>query len=487
MTVTQVISILVTCALATIASMLLFAVRRYSVEQWLRPLLSQRGRKRRWVQRLIIGTDTDLKVEAFFFVYILTVVSVIATARQSGTLPNMSGILAVVALLQGFHFRQWLSKWRFRNIVFQKILTAQRTIYTRGFNEIAAIGLNNLIMIWLLANNPRYALLQVIGFVLHEVSTEIRKRSQLLRRKLHLFDLDFLDDKQLRREVIRAIRGFRITKLNQLALQTSSPADRIILNAFARWIQNDFDGFVTLFQNERMSIEKSPEMLYYFGKAFYSLGDLDRAEDLLQRGWVDHRSRLCFAYFVLCTLAKGQTPPDLDELDAELRTARASGTGTTAEMFAAAYYALAVAVSTSREPGSLTRMRDAFFYIHEAMRINQLVFDSDRLAELSREYFEANNQIFLDIYGYIVYRQGNLQLSFFALESAIRVDNTYPWPYFHIALIYERLGRVQRAESIYYRIAVNEVSDSVLKRLCERRLRAIADIAAKALARTPPE
>ena len=80
-------------------------------------------------------------------------------------------------------------------------------------------------------------------------------------------------------------------------------------------------------------------------------------------------------------------------------------------MFTAAYYALALAIGTTKDAVANERLREAFFHIHEAMRINQAIFDMGDVGELRFEYFQANNQIFLDIYGYVVYRQRNPQLA----------------------------------------------------------------------------
>jgi hypothetical protein len=472
MTLKELLSLLIMCQLATVITMAVFAVQRKAAEGALKQAIKPQPDSR-WIRRLIIGTDTDLKVEAVFLAYLLVVIAILGHRLPLSGLIAFTGVLPLIAVVQGFHLRQWLSKWRFRNIVYVQILTRKRKLYIRGVEEGAAILLNNIIMWWLIFTNPGYALLQIAGFVLHEIITETRKRRRLLRRKLHLFDVDFLRDPAVKESVISAVRHFRVDRVDLTIQRLQRTDEAVLLRAFKYWLQNDFAAFDAEFNEHRSSIEQDAEMTYYFGKAFYALGEVERARDLLHLGWDRHASKICLSYYVLCQLALPHDHDTVTALEDLLAQHVLPHGATRADMFVAAFYSLTIAMGTRAMAGRDDRLRRAFYFIHEAMRINQRIFDRGDVGLLRNQYFEANNQIFMDIYGYLVYRQGNTQLSFSILESAINRDNTYPWPYFHIALIYESVGRRDVADSIYFRVAVNEVSNSVLKRLCIRRLQRV--------------
>ena len=467
----SIFSLLLMALLASVATMAVFASLRRREEGSLSGLVSGPARYR-FLQRLIVGTDADLKVEAAFFAYQLILLFILAPAHRWVPGDSSFAVLCAVAVIQGFHLRQWFSKWRFRNIIYFKILTADRRLYTRGLEELSALAVNNLLMAWLIYTGPVYVVPQIAGFLLHEVTTEIRKRRRLLRRKLHLFDLNFIDEPAVKSAVIDAVDKLRLTRIERLADRVTSPRLRVLLHAFGAWIQNDFDKFRELFTTHRQFIEQEAEMCFYFGKSFYALGDVSTARDLLSIGWSRFHSRICLAYYSLCELATDRNIDNLRAVEESLRQNIAEGTvgETPPDMYACAYYALSIAIGTTKNAVPPSRVRDGFFHIHEAMRINQRIRERSDLGRLADEYFQANNQEFLDIYGYLVYRQHNSQLSFAILESAIKSDDTYPWPYFHVALIYEAIGRSPVARAIYYRIAVNEISDTVLKRLCLRRL-----------------
>lgn len=470
MTAGPVLSFLVLCEVFVIVMMAAFAIRRRADEAQIAPLLG-RVRDRSPVQAVIIATDADLKVEFLFFSYMLLAVIATSLLQSPRAGDEILALLAVIAGLQGYTFRQWLSRWRFRHIVNIRLLTTKASFYGGSRDVVAELLINQLLFWWLLWISPFYAFFQVAGFLFHEASSEVRKRRFMLRRKLHLFDLDFIPKKEDRARLASAIHRFQLSVIRQMAYQTSDTRQALLLRTFDLWLRNDFSGVDRVFEENRRSIEGDAKLLYYFGKSFYARGDVQRATELLKRGWGEYGDVGCRAYLVLCELAVDRSREKVTELLQEIKEDVPQYCSSKAEMFLCAYYALALGIFSGRaDDGEVDTLRDALYHIHEAMRFNQRIYEGRELGPLQSAYFAGNNQIFIDIYGYIVLRQGNQQLSFRILESAIVDDNTYPWPYFHIALLYERVGRAERARSIYYRIAANEVSDSVLRRLCLRRL-----------------
>jgi hypothetical protein len=143
-------------------------------------------------------------------------------------------------------------------------------------------------------------------------------------------------------------------------------------------------------------------------------------------------------------------------------------------MLAHAYYALASIMLASTD-GNLSSQeaRDALYHIHRANRINEKFLREKHLGTLGYSYYRGNEIILMDICGYIMFRIGESRLGYRILEGAVRADNTYPWPYFHIAIIYEQRGKLRLARSLFARIAMNERTDSVIYRLSVGRIKKI--------------
>ena len=140
-------------------------------------------------------------------------------------------------------------------------------------------------------------------------------------------------------------------------------------------------------------------------------------------------------------------------------------------MFAHAYYALASIMLADLNAQLIsTEASEALYHIHAANRINEKFLADKNLGPLSYSYYRGNELILMDICGYIIFRLGEPRLAFRILEGAINADNTYPWPYFHIGLIYQRLGNAKLANSLFARIALNETTDSVIYRLAVDRI-----------------
>jgi len=431
-----------------------------------------RGTIKHW---LVGGTDADLKLEVAYFS--LLVVTVTA-AHPFGVFAvhKFDVMHATVAAVLGFHVRLWLSKWRLKNIIFVRILETQRLIYFKSAFDNLAVVANLVTTGYLVIANPAYAFFAFIGFFAQDLTLESRKASRLLRRKLHIFDLEGLPvpiDKRDR--LFAAIKTHSSRSLRQLVRSAETPRDHALLRGFSLLLHDDFDGFRDLLATERTLIESDADLLFYFGKALYALGDVATARSFLERGC--NRDRLCMAYFALTLIA--------DDDDKALPTAlalledyyRAPG-DTKGDMFGLAFYALALALSTKDAEASTDRIKvhfeKALWSINEALRLNENFASHANLGSLQRHYFLGNEQMLLDIYGYLLYRMRSHVLAFRVLEDAIRQDDTYPWPYFHLALIYARLGRTDLSKVIFYRVAAHERSDSVLRRICLRRLEHLA-------------
>jgi hypothetical protein len=425
-----------------------------------------KGLRDQLTQRFIIGTDSDLKVE---FGYFMMLAFVGWTAASFGT--NVRFLLILVSFLQGLHFRQWLSRWRLRNIVSLEILERDRMFYWRP-SELAALLLNGMILYCMLSIDIRYTIPSAIGLLANEIHLERKKRFLILKRKLHIFDIDvFSSTSKIRPRLITAIKKYRLGQIDALISQTSDIGEVLLLKAFKFLVTNNLREFHTLYQQNKDAIGADARLVYYFGKSLYNIGDLGSAKELLQHGYTQLGDSLCLAYYALCVLSESRDEVTVRNLLTTLEKSIHGDAETKRDMFLRAFYALALAISTAKyKEQKSERLSHALFNIHEAMRINQLFFEKSDLRGLKREYFHANDQVFLDILGYIVFRQGNLQLSARLLQAAISTDNTYPWPYFHLALIYDKVNRRRLARSVLFRIAVNETSESVLKRLCQDRL-----------------
>lgn len=443
---------------------------------WPRRELLGKGFRDRLTQRFIIGTDSDLKVEFAYFI-LLALLGWTATLFGSRALL----LLILVSFLQGLHFRQWLSRWRLRNIVSLEILERDRMFYWR-LSEVGALLLNGTVLYCILSIDVRYAFTSAMGLLANEVFLERRKRLLILKRKLHIFDVDvFYSNSRVRTRLIAAIKKHRLGQIDALIGETKDPSEELLLRAFKLLVTNSLREFHALYRDNKEAITADPRLAYYFGKSLYNLGSLIEAKEVLEHGCTMLGDSLCLAYYALCVLSESRDEDTVRRVLAMLQGSLQDGQGAEAkrDMFLRAFYALALAISTAKYSEQRSeRLSHALFNIHEAMRINQLFFEKNELRGLRREYFHANDQVFLDIFGYIVFRQGNLQLSARLLQAAISTDNTYPWPYFHLALIYDKIDRRRLARSLLFRIAANETSDSVLKRLCQNRLAKMSPAAA---------
>lgn len=430
------------------------------------------ARIKHWV---VGGTDADLKLEVAYFTVLVTTAMATHFPGSHPAVAEFGGIHAAVGAVLGFHLRLWLSKWRLRNIVFAKILVKQRLVYFKGATDTLAVLANLLLTFYLVRAHAGYVFCGFFGFFIQDLALESRKASQLLRRKLHIFDLEGLPVPHSKREqLFAAIKTHSARSLRALVRSAETPRDGVLLHAFELLLHDDFAGFRRLLASEEKLIEADADLLFYFGKSLYALGDVGGARSFLERGCAARqRDRLCMAYFALTLIA--------DADDSGLRSAveildeyyRTPGE-TKGDMFGLGFYALALALSTKDHCASSTAKRahfeKAFWCINEALRLNEGFANRADLGSLQRHYFLGNEQVLLDIYGYLLYRMESDVLAFRVLEDAIRQDDTYPWPYFHLALIYARLGRTDLASVIYYRVAMHERSDTVLRRLCMQRM-----------------
>jgi tetratricopeptide (TPR) repeat protein len=433
------------------------------------------GRGRRLKRWLVGGTDADLKLEFGYFT-VLIAIGLFANTRWRPVHYHEPQVLfGLVGAALGFHLRQWLSKWRLRNIVFAKILAKRQLLYFKGITDTTALAANLLVTVYLVFTHPGYIYCAFAGFFVQDLALESRKASRLLRRKLHIFDLDGLpvpDEK--REELFDAIKHHSVRTLRALVRDAGSPRDRILLHAFALLLHDDFDGFRRLLAEEKGLVDGDPDLLFYFGKALYALGDVGAAREFLSRGCSARQSdRLCMAYYAL-TLISEANDEGLKQALTILSEYFDSVAGTRGDMFGLGFYALALALAAKDSAPAATRREDfekALWCVNEALKINERLSQEFALGSLQRHYFLGNEQMLLDIYGYVLYRMGSYVVAFRVLEDSIRQDDTYPWPYFHLGLIYDRIGQHDLAAVIYYRIAAHERSDTVLRRLCVRRMR----------------
>jgi tetratricopeptide (TPR) repeat protein len=429
---------------------------------------------------IVGGTDADLKLEVAYFTALVATAAATHYRRPQFASWPFDGMHAAVAAVLGFHLRLWLSKWRLRNIVFAKILDTQRLIYFKGKLDTLAVLANVCATIYLVRANPSYVFCAFTGFFVQDLTLESRKASQLLRRKLHIFDLEGLPVPQAKQEqLFAAIKTHSARSLRQLVRSADTTHDRVLLHAFALLLHDDFAGFHALLKAEAALIEGDPDLLFYFGKALYALGDVAGARSFLGRGCAARgHDRLCTAYYSLTLIADGGLPLAIDILEEYYRVPGE----TKGDMFGLGFYALALALSTKGDATALDKKANfekAFWCINEALRLNESFAKRADLGSLQRHYFLGNEQVLLDIYGYLLFRMGSYVIAFRVLEDAIRQDDTYPWPYYHLALIYSRLDRKDLAKVMYYRVATHERSSTVLRGLCLRRLASLADIHGK--------
>lgn len=456
----------------------LFLVHQWDLrkkERSLRPFWP-RGVRSFFRHILIAGTDSDLKLELLYALGLAGVFSVVKITRMptlaSGLLPYL------VAPVLGYHARYWVAKWRLQNIVFFGALFGESVPYRPSLSALSAL-LVNIGVTFIVATAGVWPLVVCFfGFLAHEITLEIAKNRQMLSRKLFLFDLDepILSHDE-RRRLISALDRFEIGKIKTLRQKVDSEDKRVALDAFVALLQDDFHKFREIRERAASKIRESGPLLYYFGKASYVIGDLEAARELLSQGVELREGGVCRAYLALALLARTEGREAVEESIDLLRERgeRTSGQDQRkSSMFLRAFLALALGIATGRsEEHDEEYLREAIFRIHEAMRINELVRRENELGEMGEFYFRANEQIFLDIYAYLLYRMGNYQLAFRVLEQAIERDNTYPWPYYHLALLYEKVGQEWLAERVFYRIVAHERSESVLKSLALMRLRKI--------------
>lgn len=434
------------------------------------PEISQpKGLTARFKRFVVVGTDSDLKLELAYLLFLLLV------AISAPVLPRPSSdawLLFLLAFLLGLHLRHWLSRWRLRNLVFFPIILEKRIIYFKGAGDLAVVVLNVSLGAYLASAAMSLAAAQFLGFLVHEVILESRKARRLLARKLYLFDLDgLLISRSTYSQLLRAVSRRQFRKLDRLVDQTRARKEHLLLSAFVALLHDDFEQFERLLDTNLRLIREDPDLTSYFGKALYILGDVENARGLLQLGSEKYKSEHCTAYYALSLLAE---PGGRDEVSTVLsifdgqEKSSLEGKG---GMFLDAFHALALAISTSKQKKrSGKELEEALSLVHKASSVNDRILRHGDLGPLGRDYYRANDQIFLDIYGYILFRMENLSFSFRALRSAIADDDTYPWPYFHIALLYERIDRKDLAHSLMIRIANHERSDTILKRLCLTRL-----------------
>ena len=419
---------------------------------------------------LLVGTDNDLKIELAFLGYVIVAI-LVTHLPPIHSRASVEFIPAVLGLLLGFHFRQWLSKWRLRNIVSMGRLTSKSPIVIKP-NSTIAFGLTNLLIWYLLYLNPLYAALQLFGLFVHEGVAETEKNRKVLRRRLHLFDLDAFSLDTRTAEVIYRVPGpFGLRRLHGLIARETNMHRSLALRAFRELIANDQQEFYRLLEGYIEWIRNDPNLCYYFGRALYTLGDISRAEQLLHAGVEQCRDVRCAAYLALVRVADNQGEEEVHQAREILQPFLGPGPDSPGKMFAHAYFALTSALLLKEEaPLESGIPRDALTHIHYAMRMNERFLAKRELGRLSYSYYRGNELILMDICGYVMFCLGEPRLAYRILEGVVRADNTYPWPYFHVALIYNSQGLTSLAQAIFRRIATNERTESVIYRLSIKEL-----------------
>jgi tetratricopeptide (TPR) repeat protein len=429
------------------------------------------GLVRHWV---VAGTDSDLKLELAYFAGLVSTGLLLGIDKSTHPGVLHWTFAALIALVLGYHARQWLSKWRLRNIVSLDILRAEHILYIKSLGNIGAFVLNLLFSAYLVHEDLKFAVLCFAGFFIQDVALESRKASRLLQRKLYIFDLEDMPvpEEKLDR-LCAAIRKFNFRVLRRMIREAEPGRDQLLLTALDILLRDDFEGLKRLVIDKQEMIREDYALAFFFGKALFRVGDLDRARMFLtagsQLGESDDDRHLCIAHLALVEVADSATSSAVSTALGALRDCVRIGGNSKGAMFMLAVNALVIALA-SRHDAEADLPR-AVSLIHEALRINESLAARDyKLGELGDLYRKGNEQIFLDIYGYILYRMGTRTLAFRVLEQAIIQDNTYPWPYFHLALIYDAAGRNKLARDLLFRVAAQERSDSVLRRLCRRKL-----------------
>lgn len=419
---------------------------------------------------LLVGTDNDLKIELAFLGYV-TIATFLTHSLPIRSRTPVEFIPAILALLLGFHFRQWLSKWRLRNIVSVKRLTSKSPVVVK-YNSLISFALTNSLIWYLIYLNPRYAGLQLLGLFVHESASETEKNRRVLRRRLHLFDLDaFALDTETAEIIYRVPGPFGLRRLHGLIARETDLRRGLALNAFRELISNDQEAFYKILDKNIDIIRADPNLCYYFGRALYTLGDIPRAEQLLNLGVKQCGDARCAAYLALTIVAKQQNEEHVHQARAILQPYLHSGPDSPGKMFAHAYFALTSALLLNEaDPLESGIPQDALSHIHYAMRMNERFFAKRELGRLSYSYYRGNELILMDICGYIMFRLGEPRLAYRILEGVVTADNTYPWPYFHIALIYKKQGLMSLAQALFRRIAANERTESVIYHLAVNEL-----------------
>lgn len=437
------------------------------------------NRLRHW---LVLGTDADLRVELAFLLY-LVAARTAAELSSLGEESKLDPFLVLTAFLAGFHFRQWLSQWRIRNIVsFKRLVSNRHLVFS--LRRTTSFVLSNVVICYLLSRSPAYGVACFLGLIAHEVSSEHRKSSQLLRRRLHLCDIpEFSSDRQLTKLVLGAVSAQGLSRLAREA-ELQAGKKRLVLLGFRYFLKGDQNSFRELVVASKNEILLDADLCYYFGRALYSFGLLDTAEELLEAG---HRlgDGRCSSYFALTMHAKSQisgveSPTEPKEILGEVL--RSNMSDRKSRILANAFSAQLNATLAGKFPNVDRRIcEEAYGQIHEAIRLNEAELAFGSHGSISYAYYRGVELMLLDICGFLMSRFGEQRLAFRVLESAINADNTFPWPYFHIALIYEDFGKQDLARSLLTRILENEQSNSVLAQLIRRRLHRSASISTSIL------
>ena len=101
--------------------------------------------------RFIIGTDNDLKMELIFILYLVVIICIVNRGFRARA--EFQTLPAFVSLILGFHFRQWLSKWRFFNIISIKRLSSD-SLFVWKPNSTTAFVITNIMIWYLLLPKP---------------------------------------------------------------------------------------------------------------------------------------------------------------------------------------------------------------------------------------------------------------------------------------------------------------------------------------------
>jgi tetratricopeptide (TPR) repeat protein len=426
------------------------------------------GGLRRWV---LLSTDTDLRVELILALYLsLCVIGArLARPRPPG---DLVFVLLIVSVVAGGFFRQCLSKWRLHRLVRPEFLGTSSLPHFRGVSEVSAMVLTSVVIGFLILLDDFYALVVFFGFITHEMASEWKKRSHLVKRKLHLFDVEILSKApEAKRIISRSVSPFGSLWPRRSTRLGGEAPERLIVRGFEALLHDDFHTLRALVENHEDRIRSSSDGAYFFGRAAYVVGEIRVAQRLLDAGFRLHGDDRCVPFLALVEAEMDQRrPPALLRAEKMLTAALPSASSDRVRMELFGIRALVLALNSSGPPSIANRrLNKAMASVLEAMRLNQQLRNKMTFSSESRLYFDAFSQMYADICGYVLYRRGNYELAYRVLEDAVLKDPTYPWPYFHIGLIYEAVGQKSLAEILYHRIGESERSETVLKRLCEQR------------------